>query len=288
MQGGIDQAREAKGKVIWAHNRYGFEDIPNWITGRVHANNIYDGSERGSYRDTYYRYLNIGLHVPFSTGTDWFIYDLSRVYVETDPARPMTPTEWLDRLAAGRTYITNGPLLEFTADGQPIGSTIDLAKSGELSVRARAVGRSDFKRIELLKNGEVVQHVDSRRNEGHFVADMELRLPIDAPAWLALRTPPRPVAGDAVLQEPVAINEYGGGIFAHTSPVYVNVAGRGVFDATTAQGLLDEMRSDMREIDAHASFANDAERQQVMNVYEEALQRLQERLEDRASHEQSP
>jgi hypothetical protein len=280
LQGGIDQAREAKGIVIWAHNRYGFEDIPNWITGRVHANNIYDGSERGSYRDTYYRYLNVGLHVPFSTGTDWFMYDLSRVYVATDPARPVTPTEWLDRLAAGKTYITNGPLLEFTVDGQPIGSAIELKKSRELPVRARAVGRIDFKRIELVKNGAVVQHADTRREEGHFVADMEVRLSIDSPAWLALRTPPRPVATDPDLQEPVPVNEYGGGIFAHTSPVYVSVAGEGVFDAATAQGLLDEMKSDMREIDKQASFANDAERQQVMAVYEEAIRRLESRISD--------
>lgn len=40
MQAGIDKARDAGGKVIWAHNLFGFEDIPNWITGRVHANNI--------------------------------------------------------------------------------------------------------------------------------------------------------------------------------------------------------------------------------------------------------
>ncbi|HVU86363.1 MAG TPA: CehA/McbA family metallohydrolase [Pirellulales bacterium] len=288
LQAGIEQARDAKGKVIWAHNRYGFEDIPNWITGRIHANNIYDGSERGSYRDTYYRYLNIGLHVPFSTGTDWFIYDLSRVYVETDPARPVTPTEWLERLAAGKTYITNGPLLEFTVDGQPIGSTIELAKSGALSVRARAVGRSDFKRIELVHNGQVVERADSRRDKGHFVADMELRLPINASAWLALRTPPRPVAGDPELQEPVPSNEFGGGIFAHTSPVYVNVGGDAVFDAATAEGLLDEMRSDMREIDEHATFANNAERQRVMHVYEEAIGVLAERLEKAPSREESP
>ena len=47
--------------MIWAHNLFGFEDIPNWITGRVHANNIFDGSAAGSYKDTYYRYLNVGL-----------------------------------------------------------------------------------------------------------------------------------------------------------------------------------------------------------------------------------
>ena len=76
--------------MVWAHNRYGFEDIPNWITGRVNANNIFDGSQHGSYKDSYYRYLNIGLTVPFSTGTDWFIYDFSRVYIMAD--RPITPT----------------------------------------------------------------------------------------------------------------------------------------------------------------------------------------------------
>src|SRR5262249_42958961 len=37
LQVGIDEARRTGGTVIWAHNLYGFEDIPNWITGRVHA-----------------------------------------------------------------------------------------------------------------------------------------------------------------------------------------------------------------------------------------------------------
>lgn len=128
-------------------DHFGYEDIPNWITGRVHANNIYDGSRRGSYKDTYYRYLNTGLRVPFSTGTDWFIYDFSRVYVAAD--RPITPTEWLDRLTAGRTYITNGPLLELTVAGQPIGGTIELQQPRAVKVHGRAIGRTDFKRIEL-------------------------------------------------------------------------------------------------------------------------------------------
>ena len=36
--------------MIWAHNMFGFEDIPNWVTGRVHATylrgrRIYDGRD---------------------------------------------------------------------------------------------------------------------------------------------------------------------------------------------------------------------------------------------------
>ncbi|MBX9787604.1 MAG: CehA/McbA family metallohydrolase [Pirellulales bacterium] len=276
MQAGIDEARRAGGKVIWAHNHFGYEDIPNWITGRVHANNIFDGSRRGSYKDTYYRYLNIGLRVPFSTGTDWFVYDFSRVYVAAD--RPITPTEWLDRLAAGRTYITNEPLLEFTVDGQPIGGTIELQQPRAVKVRGRAIGRGDFKRIELVHNGRAVRAAPSRREENHFVVEMDFELPIDGPSWLALRTPPPPVENDPELQEPVGENEFGGQLFAHTSPVYVQFAGADVFDRDVARGLIDEMRADLKEIERQAHFADEAQRIGVRRVYDEAIAVLEKRL----------
>ncbi|MBI2823264.1 MAG: CehA/McbA family metallohydrolase [Planctomycetia bacterium] len=278
LQEGIDKARTAGGKVIWAHNLFGFEDIPNWITGRVHANNIFDGSARGSFKNTYYRYLNIGLSVPFSTGTDWFIYDFSRVYVMAD--RPITPTEWLDRLAAGKSYITNGPLLEFTVERQPVGSTIELAKPRQVAIHGRAIGRTDFKRIELVRGGRVVRAAASRREGEHFVAEMDERLAIDAPAWLALRTPPPPVQDDPELQEPVANNEFGGRLFAHTSPIYVRMAGRGVFDPQIAAGLVAEMKADVEKIKAQAVFDNAEQRKRVMHVYEEAIETLEKRLRE--------
>jgi len=278
MQVNIDKARQSGGKVVWAHNMYGFEDIPNWITGRVHANNIYDGSERGSYKDTYYRYLNIGLQVPFSTGTDWFIYDFSRAYVLTEPDRPITPTEWLDRLAAGQSYITNGPLLDFTVDGRPLSSVLDLAQPREVKVRGRAIGRHDFRRVELIHNGQIVHAVASRAEGGHFVAELNMSVMIDAPAWLALRTPPRPVAGDPALQEAVSTNELGGGLFSHTSPIYVHFAGRGVFDRSTAQSLIDEMQANVQAIIKQAVFETDEQRHGVLAVYEEAIKVLTERL----------
>jgi hypothetical protein len=276
LQEGIDQARTAGGKVIWAHNLYGFEDIPNWITGRVHANNIYDGSHRGSYKDTYYRYLNIGLHVPFSTGTDWFIYDFSRVYVATD--RPLTPTDWLDRLAAGKTWITNGPLLELAVDGQAPGSVLKWDESRAVNISGRAMGRADFRRIELIQNGRVVQSAASQPEQGHFVAAADWKLTIDQPCWLALRTVPPPVEGEAQLQEVVAQNEFGQPLFAHTSPVYVELRGSGVFDPETARGLLSEMQSDREKIQSQAKFANPFERRRVLKVYDEAIGKLNDRL----------
>ena len=81
LQTGIREARTDGGTVIWCHNALGHEDLPNWMAGLVDAQNIFDGGSRGDYSETFYRYLNLGLKVPFSTGTDWFIYDFSRVYV---------------------------------------------------------------------------------------------------------------------------------------------------------------------------------------------------------------
>lgn len=276
LQAGIDEARRTGGKVIWAHNVFGFEDIPNWVTGRVHANNIFDGSARGSYKDTYYRYMNVGLRVPFSTGTDWFIYDFSRAYVATD--KPLTPTEWLERLAASKSFITNGPLLEFTVDEMSTGSTLELNEPKQLAVQARAIGRHDFKRIELVMNGRVIESIAAKREGDHYLASLDISQSIDEPAWLALRTPPPPVQDDPELQEPVGQNEYGGNLFAHTSAIYVNFEGVGVFDANTAAGLIAEMKADWEKIKTQAVFANPSERERVAKVYREGIEVLERKM----------
>ncbi len=140
-------------------------------------------------------------------------------------------------------------------------------------------GRLDFKRIELVQNGRVVRTASSQKQSGHFVATLDAKLKIDEPSWLALRTPPPPVKDDPQLQEPVAENEFGGPLFAHTSPIYVNLAGRGVFDVDTAAGLVEQMKADLQKIQATAVFDNEEQRRRVIHVYEEALQLLQNRLD---------
>lgn len=273
----ILQARRDGGRIIWAHNLYGFEDIPNWLAGRVHANNIFDGGTRGSYKDSFYRYLNIGLRVPFSSGTDWFIYDFNRAYVLVDG--PLAAKNWLAGLEAGRSYITNGPLLELTVDGRPLGEVIELNGPSTLLVRGSARGRVDFARIELVQNGRVVARAASTAKQGHFAAELITELKIDAPCWLALRTPAPPVANDPTLQEPVPANELGAPLFGHTSPIYVQLAGRGVFDRDTAESLLQEMKANLQSIDEQAVFADDAERDSVRQVYLEGMRKLEELMQ---------
>lgn len=268
LQRGIRTARDDGATVIWCHNTFGHEDIPNWISGLLHAQNIFDGGDHGTYEDTFYRYLNVGMKVPFSSGTDWFIYDFSRVYVPISGA--LTTKQWLAELAAGRSYITNGVLLEFSVNGKPIGDTLDVAVGDEFQVAGRAIGRHDFRQVELIHNGRVIHSVAARQNDGHFAADLNHTVRVDGPGWLALRIPQ--AAGQ---------NEFGKPLFAHTSPIYLTVNGKRLFCADVAQELLSEMNASQQFISDKATFADTDEREAILRVYREAIAALQAHIESR-------
>lgn len=279
LRRGIDEARRLGGKVIWCHNAWGLEDVPSWLEGRLHANNIFDGGTHGSYRHSFYRYLSAGIKVPFSTGTDWFIYDFSRVYVPT--AKPLTVPEWLNRLAQGRSYITNGPLLEFSVNGAEIGEDVSLARASRVKVRGSALGRVDFQRIELIQNGNVIHHSASTREDGHYRAEMSFELAVEEPCWIALRTPPPSVPDDPDFQTQTPLNEYGRELFSHTSATFIDVAGNRVFDRAAAEELLNDMLGARELILEQGLYADDAERRSVLAVYDAAIRDMQTRLQVR-------
>jgi hypothetical protein len=264
----------------------GLEDIPNWLSGRLHANNIFDGGTHGSYQHSFYRYWDIGLKVPVSTGTDWFIYDFSRVYAQTNGN--VTPAEWLKTLAESRTYITNGPLLEFTADGQAIGGEVGLSEPKTVRIKASAKGRMDFEKLELVQNGQVIHTVTSKKVNGHYEAAMEKDVRIDAPCWLAVRTPP-PSAGDVPgFTKKTPKNEYGQELFSHTSPIFVTMKDQRPFSHKEAESLLKEMQDNRLFISEKGLFADEAERRQVLEVYDEGIEHLRESMKSLRPGSQGP
>jgi hypothetical protein len=269
LRRGIDTAQNDGATVVWCHNDWGMEAVPNFLLGQVDAQNIFDGSVLSSYKDSFYRYLNAGIRVPFSTGTDWLMYDFSRVYCDLDG--DITVQKWLDSLVAGKNYITNGPFLEFRVAGKTMGETLRLDKAQAVKITARALGRSDFKRIELIQNGKVVSKKASRPVGGHYESELELDFKINTPSWLALRTPPPSVKDDSQLSEPANTNVLGKELFAHTSAVYVEVAGRIRFDKTVAETLIAEMKTNRTFISDNGTFADNQERARVLDVYTDGI-----------------
>ncbi|MBI3866645.1 MAG: CehA/McbA family metallohydrolase [Planctomycetia bacterium] len=273
---GIDTARRDAAAIVWCHNEWGYEALPNWFSGRIDAQNIFDGSTRSSYKDSFYRYLNAGLRVPFSTGTDWFMYDFSRAYVRVD-GKPAA-ANWLKGLAAGRSFITNGPLLTFTVQERLPGDTVELNSPGTVEIVGRGVGRVDFRQIELVRKGEVIATAQARRVGGHSEAEIKTKLNVTEPCWLALRTPSPSVEKDPDLREKTPPNELGLELFSHTSPVYVTLAGRSVFLRDVAQALLEKMKNNRAQVVRLGQFDDDLAKARVLDVYDDGIAALEKRL----------
>jgi hypothetical protein len=264
---GIDDARTQGGTIVWCHNTNGYEGLPRALAGRLDALNVFDGSRTGNYEERYYRLLNIGVRLPISTGTDWFMYDFSRVYAKA--TEPLTASAWLDAIKAGRCLVTNGPMLTLTVDGQEPGSAIALPKPRALKIEAAAFGRHDFQQLQLVHNGKVIKEQRADKKDGAHRARLVHEVRIDTPGWFAVRI-------DATVR-----NELDQKLFAHTAPVYVDLDGKRVFEVESARALQKQLEEAKADIRAKGRFSGDEARDKILDIYERALNELVKQINQR-------
>jgi hypothetical protein len=246
-----EQAQQIGGTTIWAHNGGGAEAPVAVAHGVVNAYNLGDGKDADYER--YYRLLNCGFRLPASTGTDWWIYDHNRVFVQVDGA--FTYDSWIAGLRAGRTFISNGPLLDLTVNGNPPGASLDV--SGRVHVKARALSRLPFDRLQIVQDGIVVAEqgaVDRRE------ANLEREIQVEQGGWIAARI------------ESSAKTHAMFGVFAHTSPVYYRVPETRWRRAEAAGSLVDEIEQSVRWIRKSYKFASQADQALVIGRFEAARQ----------------
>jgi hypothetical protein len=265
---GLDDARKQGGTIIWCHNTNGYEATSNALAGRLDAFNVFDGSRSGNYDDRYYRFLNIGMRLPISTGTDWFMYDFSRVYARMRDQQ-VTPKTWLDALKAGRSMATNGPLLKLSVDGKDIGDMINLEKPRTVAIEASAIGRHNFGQLALVHNGKVIKTQPAASKDGGYTAQLSLKLPIDEPGWLAVRI------------DTQTKNEFDQLLFAHSSPVYIDLAGKRVFNLEAARALLKQLEEARADIRAKGKFSSPDTQEKLLAIYEQAGKELAKQINQR-------
>ena len=88
--------------------------------------------------------------------------------------QPLTWQTWMKALLAGRGFVTNGPLIEFNANGAGMGEEVDGARrrrQGDLQ-RHASIRSCRVDRFELVSNGKVVHTVplDRRQAPGQLRA----------------------------------------------------------------------------------------------------------------------
>ena len=243
------EARRLGGTTIWCHNGSGMESPVAAALGLMNAYNVGDGLDADYSR--YYGLLNSGLAIPVSTGTDWWIYDHNRVFVKTDGA--FTYDSWIAGIRAGRTMVSNGPLLELTVNGQAPGATVQ-TEPGRVKVVAQVISRVPFERVEIVQDGRVV--ADQASVRGREVR-LERELDVEEGGWIAAR-----VTGGA--------KTYAGfTAFAHTSPVYLRVPGTPWRRAEAVGSFIDEIGRSMRAIGKGFQFESDAQRALALGKFEE-------------------
>ena len=162
-----DTARAQGGVVIWCHNGWGMEAPIAASLQRIDALNLFDPYWLDTEYDLWYHLLNCGFKLPASTGSDWYVCSANRVYTHLEQS--FSYDSWLETLTAGRSYITNGPVLELSVEGQPPGQVLDLRARQPKQVRAevRWQAHLPIERVEIIMNGAVVagEHAEAVRKK---------------------------------------------------------------------------------------------------------------------------
>jgi len=155
--------------------------------------------------DIYYRCLNAGFKLVATAGSATGVLPnplgYNRCYV--DCGGEFSYERWFERLAEGRNFVTNGPMLFVRAGEAGLGDVIP-ARLSEIEVSVEAVAATSIDRIELVADGRLA--AEFRPESPSPRQEWQVVLPLQDVSWLAVRC-----------FEP-AENTIR---FAHTSPVYV-------------------------------------------------------------------
>ncbi len=140
------------------HNAAARELPIDAILGKAHAIDLMCyGSDEDLSAQLWYRLLNCGLRLAASVGTDALLDHPTlplggeRVYVKVDGK--FTMESWLDGLKAGRSFVTNGPVLALRVNGQGIGETVRLDAPGKVRVEAEVQSAFPLSALELIVGG---------------------------------------------------------------------------------------------------------------------------------------
>jgi len=229
--------------------------------------------------DSWYELLDLGIRIAPTAGTDfpcgirWGVPGRERFYFRLDA--PPTRQSFLEAIRAGRTFVTNGPLLDLRVDGHGIGDEVLLAAPAELTLSGRVrfdPARDDPKRLELVVNGEPLSAPVLETAPGEL--RVETRVRFEESAWVALR-----VEGDKRGETPIEPTPTGLAVdlvnrvvdfhevnrrleayfagrgrvrpsAAHTAAVFVTVQAAPITDSARARTLARESMARLDDLEA--------------------------------------
>ncbi len=251
----------------------GGETLADLILGKIDALEIAPRALSDTF-GFWYALLNSGFQIPLAgaSGKDWNNSPLGfvRTYARLRDGEPLTYAHWIEAVRAGRTFVTMGPLLTFTVNSLEPGSVVQLPQASTVQVRAEARSLEPFESLNLFMNGKLLKTVKPKGSP--LTAVLEREVKASKNSWLSAS------CGYDWLEAP--------GCFmmsldwaAHTSPVYVRIAGQRTRAVRKAAATLDGALAEMLEwVREHAHCETEQQRERLQHVFQNARQVLAERV----------
>lgn len=236
------------GVAIHAHGGYAQEIYADAALGTVNAVELLQfGVYRGIGLADWYHILNTGYRFPAEGASDFpacrFMSDC-RTYVWDDPAKSTAKTgkgavekeksgpeigDWIKGVAAGRSFMTTGPLLLFEVDGLRPGSALKFDGAGPRTVKTRVRVRSEVTpvtNIDLIVNGQVVKRVTGKHQGDWW--ELEQPIELKASSWIAARAWSTTPGGQPDAE-------------AHSNPVYVSLNGKAPYSQASLDAWVEQI-----------------------------------------------
>jgi len=199
----------------------------------------------------YHRLLSCGLRLAATAGTDTFLSfshsstfsnppGWGRVYAYLGDQK-LSVAAFKEAIRAGRTIVTNGPWLTLQVNGQGPGAVLDLAPGDRLEARATVTGPGAGTLSLVGPDGVIA--------EGDAASDVRFEAAMTEPTWIA-----------AVARGGGCPSTLDHSTLAHTTPVYVDVAGERVARAVDARWCLDFLDTLETFVGEHGHFDPDTRR----------------------------
>jgi hypothetical protein len=224
----------------------------------------------------WYNYLNCGFRLPIVGSAHKYdntrAVGQERTYAQLQSNAPMEYRNWIEAVRAGRTFVTNGPMLTLEVNGQGPGAVLTFSSEDRavVSVHAKARSLRPIQRLEIILNGEVAATSVASGDPSEATVDCEL--PVNGSVWIAAR---------CVASMSKADPRNARFVGAHTSPVYVEVENRPfAADPAVVRYLaeaLDWWTGWLHRDDNYEKFETDEQRQRLANIFRSAREELLKR-----------
>lgn len=198
----------------------------------------------------YYHFLNLGFPITATAGSDfpWCGYSryeqeessrewdaqIGNVRFYTYTGDDYSFENWKSGLRKGRTFVSNGPILDLKINDQLPGSVIDLREGDEIEISVTAYGHEEQIPLELLQligHGNILDSISSGESSGdREELTLQKTINVQKGIWIAARVKAGPLQ------------------YAHTTPVYIRVNGGGFHDEERLQENLDKAESYLDEL----------------------------------------